>query len=55
MQSRMFSTKFSTSDSLTYLSGQLVADVAAKHKMKCTVVGETRHTANIIFVIEHAN
>jgi len=54
---RFFSTdffKFDKTDQgdISYLSGQLVKDVAATHRKECTVIDQNKNTSDIVFVIE---
>jgi 1-acyl-sn-glycerol-3-phosphate acyltransferase len=50
---RPFSTNFSaTQRDTSYLSGQLVKDVAAAKQMKYTIIDQVKDTTDIVFVIE---
>lgn len=55
--SEFFSTKVvkfnKTSRRLSFLSAQLVEDIAAANNMECRVIDETKYTSNVIFVIKH--
>ena len=53
-----FSTRFigfnkTTREGLSFLSGQLVRDIAKANHMQCVEVDQTKYTSNIIFVIKH--
>ncbi len=37
--------------SISYLSGQLIRDVVASKKMKCTTIDQVKNTSDIVFVI----
>ncbi|WDF78234.1 1-acyl-sn-glycerol-3-phosphate acyltransferase [Mucilaginibacter sp. KACC 22773] len=54
-----FSTRFikfnKASRGLSFLSAQLVEDIAAANSMSCKIIDETKFTSNIIFVIEYKN
>jgi 1-acyl-sn-glycerol-3-phosphate acyltransferase len=52
-----FSTKFigfnkTGKDGLSFLSGQMLRELASAHGMSCTEVDNTKYTSNIIFVIK---
>lgn len=52
-----FSTKFigfnkTTGQGLSFLSGQLIKEMAAANNLQCTEIDETRYTSNMIFVIK---
>jgi hypothetical protein len=37
---------------LSFLSGQMLRDIAAAHKLSVTEIDHTKYTSNIIFVIK---
>jgi uncharacterized protein len=54
-----FSTRFSGFNKtggkgLFYFSGSSVRQIAARNKMDCRIVGQSKYTSNLIFVLTHA-
>jgi len=47
----LFKFTGAASNGASYLSGQLVEDVAASNQMKCTVIHQVKNTSDVIFVI----
>ncbi|MFT3932344.1 MAG: 1-acyl-sn-glycerol-3-phosphate acyltransferase [Chitinophagaceae bacterium] len=53
----VFSTKIigfnkTTAEGLSFLSGNMIKEIAAAHQIQCTEIDETKFTSNIIFVLK---
>ena len=53
LSTKVFGFNKKTEDGLTFLSGEMIKELAVKYNMDCREIDDTKFTSNILFLITH--
>ncbi len=51
----IFGFNKTTAQGLSFLSANIIKEIASAHEMECTEIDESKFTSNIVFVLKHRN